>query len=81
MFTSSDVLRASFSIDVTKFKEYQMKIIVRAFVIALTITGAVASAHTRTVSTTSSDKIVVKTSSMPFPWCPPGVPDGCGIGK
>jgi hypothetical protein len=55
-----------------------MKNLVRAFVIALTLTGAVASAHTRT---SSSDKIVVKTSSMPFPWCPPGVPDGCGINR
>jgi len=58
-----------------------MKNIVRAFVITLTLTGAVASAHTRTAASTSSDKIVVRTSSMPFPWCPPGVPDGCGIGR
>jgi hypothetical protein len=28
----------------------------------------------------TSNKIVAKTSAMPVPTCPPGDPNGCGIG-
>jgi hypothetical protein len=40
-----------------------MKMIIRSLVIALAVTGAIAS----------------KTSAMPVPSCPPSDPNGCGI--
>ncbi len=57
-----------------------MKHLVRAFVIVLALTGAVASTQT---SPASSQKQVVlaKTSAMPVPMCPPDDPDACGIDK
>ena len=45
----------------------QMKTIVRAFVIALVLTGAVASAHTSSASTTPQ----LAVSSWPLPQCSP----------
>lgn len=57
-----------------------MKILVRAFVVALVLTGAVAS--TQTASATSKDKVVAaRTSMLPVPMCPPDDPKGCGIGS
>ncbi len=56
-----------------------MKTIVRSFVIALAVTGAVA-----TTATSTSAKATVtaaKTSAMPIPSCPPNTPGGCGIGQ
>jgi len=55
-----------------------MKHLVRAIVIALTLTGAVASTYA-TSSSASAKASVVKTSAFPVPTCPPGDPDGCGI--
>jgi len=55
-----------------------MKIIVRSLVIALAVSGAIAT----TYSNASSSKATVtvgKTSAMPTPTCPPGDPNGCGI--
>jgi hypothetical protein len=55
-----------------------MKTIIRSFVIALAITGAVATSY----ANNSSSKATVsaaKTSAMPVPSCPPNTPDGCGI--
>ena len=55
-----------------------MKIIVRSLVIALALTGAIATtcANASSAKTTVS---VVKTSAVPAPVCPPNDPHGCGI--
>jgi hypothetical protein len=55
-----------------------MKNIVRAFVIALTLTGAAASAYT-----TKASAETVKPTLMagyPIPMCPPNDPNACGLG-
>lgn len=57
-----------------------MKNLVRAFVVALALTGAVASAHTGSVSA-SATPVLTKSSAMPIPSCPPNDPNGCGIGN
>lgn len=54
-----------------------MKNIVRAFVVALTVTGAVASAH---ATRSSAAPTVTKSSAMPIPCCPPNDPNACGLG-
>lgn len=55
-----------------------MKIIVRSFVIALALTGAIA-----TTATTSAKATVAsaKTSAAPAPRCPLNDPNGCGLGN
>jgi hypothetical protein len=55
-----------------------MKMIIRSLVIALAVTGAIAttSANGSTAKTTA---IASKTSAMPVPSCPPSDPNGCGI--
>ena len=56
-----------------------MKVIVRSLVVALAVTGAIAT----TYSNASSAKATVKnskTSAIPVPTCPPDDPNGCGIG-
>lgn len=57
-----------------------MKNLVRAFVIALTLTGAVASAHTPKANTTT-EIASVKANALPIPMCPPDDPNTCGLGK
>ncbi len=55
-----------------------MKIIIRAFVIVLALTGAAAS--TQIASASAQTKVsVAKTSAMPVPMCPPDDPNACGI--
>jgi hypothetical protein len=55
-----------------------MKYIVRAFVVALALTGAIAS--TQISSATTHTKVTVaKTSAFPVPMCPPDDPNACGI--
>jgi hypothetical protein len=56
-----------------------MKYIVRTFVIALALTGAVATVHANG-STKATTVHAGKTSAFPVPTCPPGGDDGCGIG-
>jgi hypothetical protein len=56
-----------------------MKIIVRTFVIALALTGAVATVHANG-STAATTVNAGKTSAWPVPSCPPNDPNGCGIG-
>lgn len=57
-----------------------MKTLVRAFVVALVLTGAVAS--TQTASATAKNKIVAaRTSLLPVPTCPPSDPNACGMGS
>jgi hypothetical protein len=55
-----------------------MKIIVRAFVVVLALTGAAAS--TQITSASAQTKITVaKSSAMPTPMCAPDDPNACGI--
>jgi hypothetical protein len=56
-----------------------MKVIVRSFVIALAVTGAFATSFAN-ATPAKATMTASKTSAMPVPRCPPGVPDGCGIG-
>jgi hypothetical protein len=56
-----------------------MKNIVRAFVVALVLTGAVASTHA-TTPTVKTIAAPVQSGLMPIPSCEPGS-GGCGINK
>jgi hypothetical protein len=56
-----------------------VKHIVRAFVVVLVLTGAVAS--TQASSASSKNKVTVaRTSMLPVPTCPPSDPNACGMG-
>jgi ribosomal protein L17 len=55
-----------------------MKIIVRCLVIALALTGAIATTSAKASSARTTVNIS-KTSAVPIPNCPPDDPDGCGI--
>ena len=55
-----------------------MKVIVRSLVIALAVTGAVATSFTNTASAKAT--VTAKTSAMPIPNCMPNDPSACGIG-
>lgn len=55
-----------------------MKIIVRCLVIALALTGAIATTSAK-VSSARTTVNISKTSAVPVPTCPPDDPDGCGI--
>ena len=55
-----------------------MKIVVRAFVLALTLTGVAATASS-TNSTSSSKPVITRTSAYPIPSCPLHDPTGCGL--
>ncbi len=55
-----------------------MKIVIRAFVVVLVLTGAAAS--TRIASASAQTNVIpAKTSAMPVPACPPDDPAACGI--
>jgi hypothetical protein len=55
-----------------------MKYIVRAFVVALALTGAAAS--TQISSAKAETRVTVaKTSAFPTPMCDPNDPNACGI--
>lgn len=56
-----------------------MKVIVRSLVIALAVTGAVATTFTNAAPAKASVR-ATKTSAMPVPRCNPGDPNGCNIG-
>ena len=56
-----------------------MKNIVRAFVVVLVLTGAVAS--TQIASASAQSKAVVSApSNVPTPMCAPNDPNACGMG-
>jgi hypothetical protein len=56
-----------------------MKTIIRAVVVALVLTGAVASTHAS--SAVSTSKITVaRNSALPTPMCAPDDPNACGMG-
>jgi hypothetical protein len=56
-----------------------MKHIVRAFVVALVLTGAVASTQTSSAST-KNKVTAARVSILPVPMCPPDDPNACGMG-
>jgi hypothetical protein len=53
-----------------------MKNIIRAFVVALVLTGAAATTTTASAKTVAAPK---KLSALPIPMCPPDDPNSCGI--
>ncbi len=55
-----------------------MKIIVRAFVVVLALTGAAATTLTSSASTSTQTK-VARTSMLPVPTCAPNDPNACGM--
>jgi hypothetical protein len=56
-----------------------MKIIFRAFVVVLVLTGAVATTQTSSAST--QNKVTAnRVSILPVPTCPPDDPNACGMG-
>jgi hypothetical protein len=55
-----------------------MKLIVRLFVIALAVTGAIATTSANG-STGKATVVASKTSAAPVPRCPPSDPNGCGL--
>lgn len=58
-----------------------MKIAIRAFVVALFVTGAAASAHMTSAQQTSAKVVLTKSSFYPIPTCPPNDPNGCNISQ
>jgi hypothetical protein len=56
-----------------------MKHIVRAFVVALVLTGVAATTQTSSAST-KSKVTAARTSMLPIPTCPPDDPNACGLG-
>lgn len=54
-----------------------MNIVIRAFVVALALTGAVATASSN--SSSSTKPVVTRTSAYPIPSCPPSDPTSCGL--
>ena len=57
-----------------------MKHIVRAVVVAIVLTGAVAS--TQTSSASAKNKVTVaKVSMLPIPTCAPDDPNACGMAQ
>jgi hypothetical protein len=55
-----------------------MKTIVRAFVVALVLTGVAATTQTSSAST-KNKVTATRTSMLPIPTCPPNDPNACGI--
>jgi hypothetical protein len=55
-----------------------MKLIVRTLVIALAVTGAIATTSANG-STAKTAAVAAKTSAVPVPTCPLNSPNGCGI--
>jgi hypothetical protein len=57
-----------------------MKHLVRAFVVVLVLTGAVASTQTSSAST-KNKVAVAKVSMLPIPSCAPDDPNACGMSQ
>ena len=57
-----------------------MKHLVRAFVVVLVLTGAVATTQTSSAST-QNKVTVARTSMLPIPSCAPDDPNGCGMAR
>jgi hypothetical protein len=56
-----------------------VKNIVRAFVVVLVLTGAVATSQTSSAST-QNKVTAARVSMLPVPTCPPDDPNACGMG-
>ena len=57
-----------------------MKHLVRAFVVVLVLTGAVATTQTSSAST--QNKVTAsRTSMLPVPTCAPDDPNACGMAR
>jgi hypothetical protein len=57
-----------------------MKHLIRAFVVVLVLTGAVAT--TQSSSATTQNKVTAaRTSMLPVPTCPPDDPNVCGMAQ
>jgi hypothetical protein len=56
-----------------------MKHVVRAFVVALVLTGAVATTQTSSAST-QNKVTAARVTMIPVPTCPPDDPNACGMG-
>ena len=56
-----------------------MKTIVRAFVVVLALTGAVASTRTSSASARTIASSSMHAGVMPVPYCPPDGSTSCGI--
>jgi hypothetical protein len=54
-----------------------MKNFVRALVLALVATGAIASIHSN--SAVAQANLAPRASALPIPTCPPDDPSGCGM--
>jgi hypothetical protein len=57
-----------------------MKHIVRAAVVVLVLTGAVAATQTSSAST-QNKVTVARTSMLPIPMCAPDDPNACGMAQ
>jgi hypothetical protein len=58
-----------------------MKLIVRAAVLALVVTGVAASTQISSASTNSAKVTVAKNSALPIPMCAPDDPNACGMAR
>jgi hypothetical protein len=57
-----------------------MKHLVRAVVVVLVLTGAIAT--TQSTSASTQNKVVAaRTSMLPIPMCPPDDPNACGMAQ
>ena len=78
MFFTSGLYREILSKEYNFRRSNHMKNIVRAFVVVLALTGAVASTQLSSASTQRT-VVVAKSSAMPIPTCPPDDPNACGM--
>ena len=60
-------------------RAHSVKNIVRAFVVVLVLTGAVATSQTSSAST-QNKVTAARVSMLPVPTCPPDDPNACGMG-
>ena len=58
-----------------------MKIIVRALVLGMLITGFAADHYTSAKTTSNQKVMVASNSAVPIPMCSPSDPTGCGTDK
>lgn len=49
--------------------------LIRAFVVALALTGAVSTVH----ANSKNAMMAAESTNLPIPTCPPNDPNGCGI--
>ena len=56
-----------------------MKLIVRAFVVVLVLTGVAATTQTSSAST-QNKVTAARTGMLPIPSCDPNDPNACGMG-